>query len=214
MTRTFGRCVVLLLALCATAAAADPIKLKLAFFSSDRSAPFRAAIKPFVDAVNGEAKGLLEIEVHPSGELGSEIALQPQLVLDGGADLAFIVPGYTPQLFPDDMVVELPGLFRNGREATHVVSRLVAEKALRGYRDFFVIGAYAAEPETIHSRLPIPSVDALKSKRIRVNNPGETALLQQLGAIPVPLQVTSIAGGMSSGAIDAAAIGRTARMKK
>ena len=210
MTKILGRCALILGALFATAAAAEPIKLKLAFFSSDRSAPFRAGIKPFIDAVNAEAKDLLEIEIHPSGELGSDIALQPQLVLDGGADLAFIVPGYTPQLFPDNAVIELPGLFRDGREATHVFTRLIAEKALRGYRDFVAIGAYATEPESIHGRLPIGSVDALKGLRIRVNNPGEAAALKKLGAVAVPLQITSIASAMSSGAIDATAIGRTA----
>ncbi len=210
MTRTLPRCAALLLALFATAAAADPIKLKLAFFTSDRSAPFRAAVRPFIDGVNSKGKGLIEIELHASGELGSEIALMPQLVLDGGADLAFIVPGYTPQLFPDNAVMELPGLFRDGREATYVATRLVEEKALRGYRDFVVIGAYATEPESIHSRPPIASVDGLKDMRIRVNNSGEAAVLRKLGAVPVPVQVTSIAGAISSGAIDAAAIGRTA----
>jgi TRAP-type C4-dicarboxylate transport system substrate-binding protein len=209
MTRTLGRCAALLLALLATGAAAEPIKLKLAFFSSDRSAPFRGAIKPLIDAVNDEAKGLIEIELHPSGELGNDIALQPQLVLDGGADLAFIVPGYTPHLFPDNAVLELPGLFRDGREATLVMSRLIAEKALRGYREFFVIGAYAGEPEMIHGRLPIASLDDLRGMRIRVNNPGQGAVLKKLGAVPMTVQITSIAGQMSSGAIDAAAIGRT-----
>jgi TRAP-type C4-dicarboxylate transport system substrate-binding protein len=206
MSRTFARCAALLAALSCTAATAEPIKLKLAYFSSDRSAPFQAAIRPFIDAVNSDAKGLMQIELYPSGALGSEIALQPQLVLDGGADLAFIVPGYSPQLFPDNAVIELPGLFRNAREATHVYTRLIAEKALRGYRDFIVIGAYATDPETIHGRVPIASLDDLKGKRIRVNNPGEAAALEKLGAIPVPLQVTAISDAMSSGAIDAAFI--------
>ena len=39
------------------AAAADPIKLKMAYFSSDRTTTYLAAIEPFVDAVNAEAAG-------------------------------------------------------------------------------------------------------------------------------------------------------------
>jgi TRAP-type C4-dicarboxylate transport system substrate-binding protein len=209
MTRTLARCAIILATLFATAAAADPIKLKLAFFSSDRSAPFKTGIKPFLDAVNSEAKGLIEIELHPSGALASDIAREPQLVLDGGADLAFIVPGYTPELFPDNSVIELPGLFRDIREATHVFSRLVAEKALRGYRDFVVIGAYATEPESIHGRLPMASLDDLKGMRIRVANQGEDAAMRKLGAVPVPLQLTSITGAMSSGTIDATCLSLT-----
>jgi TRAP-type C4-dicarboxylate transport system substrate-binding protein len=197
------------LAAVAGPALAEPIKLKLAYFSSDRSAPYQAAIKPFVEAVNAEAKGLMQIELYPSGALGKDIALQPQLVLDGRADIAFIVPGYTPQRFPDNAVIELPGLFRNTREATYVFTRLVAEKALRGFRDFYVIGVYATEPETFHGRVPMASLDDLKGKRIRVNNPGETAAVEQLGGIAVPLQITDIANALSSGTIDATLIART-----
>jgi TRAP-type C4-dicarboxylate transport system substrate-binding protein len=209
MTRTLARCAIIFATLFATAAAADPIRLKLAFFSSDRSAPFKTGIKPFLDAVNSDAKGLIEIELHPSGALASDIAREPQLVLDGGADLAFIVPGYTPELFPDNSVIELPGLFRDLREATHVYSRLVTEKALRGYRDFVVIGAYATAPETIHGRLPIATLDDLKDMRIRVSNQGEAAAMRKLGAVPVPLQLTSITGAMSSGTIDATLLSLT-----
>jgi TRAP-type C4-dicarboxylate transport system substrate-binding protein len=189
-----------------SAAAADPIKLKLAFFSSDRSMSYRAAVKPFVDAVNAEANGLFEIEVHHGGALGREIAQQPQVVLDGVADLAFIVPGYSPDRFPDNTVIELPGLYRDGREATRVYTRLVAEKALKGYRDFHVVGAYVTAPMTIHGRLPLASLDDLKGKRIRINNDSQAAALEKLGAVPVPMQITQIVNGISSGKIDAAAV--------
>lgn len=51
---------------------AEPIKLKLAFFTSDRASTYLSAVKPFVDAVNAAGKGQLEIEVHFSGGLGRE----------------------------------------------------------------------------------------------------------------------------------------------
>jgi TRAP-type C4-dicarboxylate transport system substrate-binding protein len=190
-------------------AAARPIELKLAFFTSDRSMTYVAAVKPFIDAVNAEAKGTIEIVLHSGGVLGREIAQQPQVVLEGVADIAFIVPGYTPERFPDNAVIELPGLLREMREAAAVYSRLIAAHALRGYEDFFVIGAYVTEAETIHSRLPINSIDDLKGKRIRVNNPGEAAVLEKLGAVPVLMQITQVAAAISSGAIDGSAISRT-----
>jgi len=190
-------------------AAARPIELKLAFFTSDRSMSYIGAVKPFIDAVNTEAKGTIEIVLHSGGVLGREIAQQPQVVLDGVADIAFIVPGYTPDRFPDNAVIELPGLLRDMREAASVYSGLIAAHALREYEDFFVIGAYVTEPETIHSRLPIGSIDDLKGKRIRVNNPGEAAVLEKLGAVPVLMQITQVAAAISSGAIDGATISRT-----
>jgi len=196
-------------ALLPIAARSEPITLKLSFFSSNRSMSYIAAIKPFVDAVNAEAKGLVEIEVDFSGVLGKDIAQQPQLVLDGTADIAFVVPGYTPDQFPDNAVVELPGLFKDMREATLTYTDLIARNALNGYQDFFVIGAYVTEPETIHGRVAINSIDDLKGKRIRVNNTSEFAVIEKLGAIPVQMPINDIAGAISSGKLDAAAVSRT-----
>ena len=193
-------------ALVAPPLAAEPIKLKLSFFSSDRSTSYLAAVKPFTDAVNAEVKDLMEIVLFASGTLGKDLTQQPQLVLDGTADMAYVVTGLTPGRFPDNGVVELPGLFANVREATIVFTRLIAANALRGYEDFFVIGAYVTEPETIHSRPPITNLDDLKGKRIRVNNPGEAAALLKLEAVPVSMPVNKIAEALSGGDLDAATV--------
>jgi TRAP-type C4-dicarboxylate transport system substrate-binding protein len=187
-------------------ATAEPVKLKLAFFSSDRSLLYRAAIKPFADAVNAEALGALEIDVQFSGALGKDPAQQAQMILDGAADLAFVVPGYTPARFGDNAVLELPGMFRDTREATHIFTRLIAAKALRGYEDFVVIGAFTSEPQTIHSRPPVASLGDLRGKTIRVNNPMEGAALEKLGMSPVVLPVNQISDAMIAGKIDAAAV--------
>jgi TRAP-type C4-dicarboxylate transport system substrate-binding protein len=199
----------LLFVLSPCVAAAEPIELKLAFFSSDQSMTYQAAIEPFINAVNSEGHDQIKIVLYSGGVLGRDISQQPDVMLDGKADMALVVPGYTPGIFPDNAVVELPGLFNGTREATLVYTRLVALNALTGYEDFVVIGAYATEPETLHSRLPIASIGDLKGQRIRVNNLIEAATLEKLGAIPVPMQITKVAGAISSGEIDGATAPRT-----
>src|SRR5215471_8066631 len=188
-----------------TAAIGEPIKLKLAYFSSDRSTTYLACIKPFVEAVNAEAAGI-EIDVSLSGALGKNPTQQLQLVLDGTADIAFIVPGYTPERFSDNLVVELPGMFRNIREATLVYTRLLAGGALRGYEDVVVVGAFATEPETVHARSPVVSLEDLKGKRIRANNISQAAALENLGAIAVQMPINQASSGLSSGKIDGATV--------
>jgi TRAP-type transport system periplasmic protein len=206
MIKVLAQCALFLFALLPARSVAEPITLKLAFFSSDRSLTYRGAIKPFIDAVNSEAKDLIKIDLYSGGILGKEIAQQPQAVLDGAADIAFIVPGYTPDRFPDDSVLELPGLLTNIREGTLVYTQLIAANALKGYEEFFVIGAFVTEPESIHSRAPINSIDDLKGKRIRVNNMGEGAALEKLGVVPVLMQITQISDAISKGSIDGAAV--------
>ena len=192
------------LALLPVAAAAEPIKLKLAFFSSDRANVYLAAIRPFVDAVNGEANDLIDIEVFFSGTLGKAQEEQAQLVLDGRADIAFVTPGLTPDRFPDNTVIELPGLYRDMREATLVYTRLTAADALRGYEDFFIVGAFTSEPQSIHTRRRVTSLDDLKGMKIRANNLIQAATLAKLGMVPVITPLNQVANAISAEIIDGA----------
>jgi len=184
------------------AAAAAPVELKLSFFASEKSGTYRYGVKPFVDAVNAEGKGLVEIKVYPDGALGKSLAEQPNMVLDGTADIAWVVPGQTPYRFPDNHAIEFPGLFQDVREGTLTYTRLIAAKALRGYEDFFVIGAYTGAPQVIHSRKPTASLADFKGQKIRANNQVEAEALNHLGAIPTVMPASRLADALARGAID------------
>ena len=186
-------------------AQAEPITLKLAFFSSDRTHLYRAGVKPFVDAVNKEGKDRVKIEVHLSGSLGQYPINQSQLLRDGIADIAYVVQPYERRLFPDSTVIELPGLYKDGREATLVFSKLVAARLMRGFDDFFVLGTFASEPESLHLRPPATSLVDLKGKQIRANNDIEIAIFKRLDIEPVFVPLTETALAISSGKIDGAA---------
>ncbi len=206
MIAQFLRSAVAALVLLPAIAQAEPIALKLSFFTSDRSVAYLAAVKPFVDAVNRDPRGLLEIKVYFSGALGKVQRDLPQQVLDGTADIAFIIPGQNPELFTDNVAIELPGLFRDVREATLTYTQLVAAGALAGYKDFFVIGAYGTQPEIINSRKPINSLVDLKGQRIRVNNTTEATALAKLGALPVVLAFNETSPALAGGALDGATV--------
>lgn len=200
------RLIAALLALMPAIASAAPAKLKLSFFSSDRSIAYQVAVKPFVEAVNREGKGLVEIEVYFSGALGRVQRELPAQVLGGVADIAFIVPGQNPDRFTDNAVIELPGLYRDAREATLAHTRLVAAGALSGYQDFFVIGAYGTSPEIVTSRKPINALADLKGQKIRVNNATEGKALAGLGAAPTLLAFNETSPAIAAGTIDGAAV--------
>jgi TRAP-type C4-dicarboxylate transport system substrate-binding protein len=206
MIKMLARCALFSFAMSTAASAAEPVRLKLAFFTSDRATVYLAAVKPFVDAVNAEAKGLIQIEVYFSGALGRPQSQQAQLVVDDIADIAFVVPGTTPERFLDTTVVELPGLYHNMREASLVYTRLIAANALKGYEEFFAIGAYAAEPEGIHGRRPIAALSDLKGMKIRTNNLTEAAALEKLGARAIVMPVNLAADAISSGSLDGATV--------
>ena len=186
-------------------ATAVPVTLKLFYVSSDRDSAYLSLVKPFVDAVNGDPRGLLKINVSFSAQAGAPNQ-QAQYVANGKADIAFVIAGIEPKLFPDQAAVELPGLFRDTREASLVYMRLVAANELRGYNDFFVIGAVATQPETINSRKRTASLADLKGQTLRVNNPTVAGALTKFGASAKIMALNETANAIASGTVDGAVL--------
>jgi TRAP-type C4-dicarboxylate transport system substrate-binding protein len=163
MTNHIARWVMIAVALLLpVVAAAEPVKLKMAYFASDRESPFVSIMQPFADAVNKQAKGVIEIVPYAGGVLGRNFSQQAQLLLDGVAEMAWVNPNLTPENFPDNDVMDFPGLFRDLREAALVSSRMVSAGELRGYEDFFVIAAVANFPHLIHTRSALASLRDLR----------------------------------------------------
>jgi len=206
MIKALARCVLLAAALTPVAGQAEPIRLKMAYFSSDREPPYVTMLQPFAEAVNRDAKGIIEIVPYPGGVLGRSYAQQVQQVLDGVADMAWVNPNLTPDRFPDNEVLEFPGLFRDLGEATLTYSRLVTAGALRGYEDFFVLAAVANFDLIIHTRPPIEQLSDLRGKMLRVNNQIEGSALRALGITPVVLPVNETAVAIGRGTIDGATL--------
>ena len=203
---TLAGSLVTALAAMSFAAVAEPVKLTFSYYTSDREVIYLSAVKPFIDSVNAAANGLIEIDAFTSGSLGKSYAGQAQLVLDGGADFAFVNPGLTPEQFPDDGVMELPGLFRDVRDASVVYTRLVASGTLRGYEDFFVVGAVVGGPQSIHTRPPISSLADLRGRKIRASNRTEGLVLDALGMSAKVMPINATAEAISRGDIDGATV--------
>src|SRR5450759_1710854 len=203
MFKALLQCAVITLSLLPTIGRSETIKLKLSFFSSDQSPNYLAAIKPFVEAVNREAKGILEIQTFLSGSLGKNYPDTAQLVQSGVADFGFVNPGLTPDLFPDTAVIELPALFRDTTEASLVYTRMVATGSLKDeYELFFVVAAVGAGPQGIHVRDPITSLHDMKGLKIRSSNQTEGLVLAQLGMKPQVIPINRTTAALAEGAID------------
>ncbi len=181
---------------------AQTVKLKFAIFSPDKEATFQSVFKPFAEAVNKEAGGAIEIELFPNGALGRSPVQQAQMVLDGVADLAWVIASYTPGRFQENEVFELPGVFADLREATLVFTRLVNSGKVRGYDDFFPIGLFGTAPYSLHSRSAINSIADIKGKKIRTSGAIESETIKALGAVAIGMPVTEVPEAISRGTID------------
>ena len=185
------------------AANAEPATLKLSFFGPSTEVNYDRLIKPWVEAVNAYPSGAVKIEAYPEGALGKALPAQPQMVLDGVADIAFVNPSLVPGRFPDDQVLELPGLFHSLDEAVKVYQSLLASNSLRGYGEYVVIGSMMNPSYRLFGRKPMRSLADLKGMKVRIVGPMIGQTVKQLGMVPVLMPPTEIVEAMGRGTIDA-----------
>lgn len=197
------RVVLCLAAFLPMSAVAQPVTLKLSFFTSDTEINYVKAIKPWVDAVNADPSGAVKIEAYPNGALGKSLPAQPQLLLDGVADIAWVNPSLVPGRFPDDQVFELPGLLHNIKEGVQLYEALVKSNSLRGYNDYYVIGSYMNPNYNIFARRPINSIKDLAGIKVRIVGPVIGQTVKELGMVPVLMPPNEVVEAMGRGTIEA-----------
>ena len=148
--------VVILTAFSMAAAQASPVTLKFAFFANQKERTWTTTLKPFIDKINEEGKGIVQIKAYPNGALGRNMAQQAQMLLDGVADIAFVLPALTPGRFAENEVMELPGIVRNVKDATLIYTKMLRGGKIKGFEDYYVIAALGGDPFPISTRNPIP----------------------------------------------------------
>lgn len=159
---------------------------------------------PWSEDVTKAAGGALKIDVFPGGALGKNPAQQLKLVLDGVADIAWIVLGLTPGRFDDTDVVALPFLTRNAAESSLALWRMYARGEFGGFDDLKVLGLVATPPAKIHGTVAVKSVEDIKGKRIRANGDHLVRIIEQLGGVPVSMSGGQVAESISRGLLDLA----------
>ena len=176
--------------------------LKLSFFASPKDPTYADVLVPWVDAINEEGKGVVRIDTFPGGALVKGPAAQAKAVSDGIADLAWVVPAYTPGRFPDNDVMELPGIIKDVKESSIAFRRLYDQGMLSGYDDFYVPLLATTHPYAIHTVKPVTSMDDLKGMKLRAGGPVASAAVKALGAVPIGMPVPAIAENVSKGILD------------
>ena len=124
------------------------------------------------------------------------------MLLDGVSDIGWVVASYTPGRFQDNEVLELPGLFRDLKEATTVFTRLVNSGQLKGFEDYFPIGVFGTAPYSMHARFPLNSIADIKGRKMRASGAIESATVKALGAVPIGMPITEVTEAISRGTID------------
>ena len=195
--------IAILLAFAGTVSA-KPVILKYAQFEpSNKAFAMREIWIPWVNKMNKEGEGLFKIEVYVGGTLNRVPPKQLKILRDGVADIAFILPSYTPGIFADDSVVEVPFVAGTAMEAGLAAYRMQQKGLLKNYDVIVPLMLSAGQQYAIHSTFPVKRPGDLKGKKMRATGKMQHYMAQAFGAAPVGMPVTKIAESMSRGLIQA-----------
>lgn len=192
-------------ALAATSLAAGALaqeKLKFAVFTPDAELTHQIVMKPWAARVNKDAAGAVQIDTFPNGALGRNPGLQTKMLNDGIADIAWVIPSYTPGVYLDDDVFELPNIIQNSVEGSVAAWRLLQKGMLRGYDQYYMIGLFTSSPYTFHTNYKVTKGADLKGKKIRGVGAISTESIKALGAVPEGMPFTQLVEAISRGVID------------
>lgn len=191
-----------------TMALAEPVTLKVATFSSEQGYQTQNVLVAFLDRVVADSEGTLDYKLFAGGVLGRSPAEQLKLLQDGVADMAFVIPDYTPGALDSWGVVAIPGLIENAAEASIALERATAAGLLDVPDGVKMLGIFSSEVNYIHGKEQFTGLDDLAGKQIRAVGKAQIEALNRLGGVAVSsLRATEVAEGMSRGTVDATLMG-------
>lgn len=189
-----------------SAIAQQPITLRFSSFEPPIAFITRSILTPWAERVTQDSQGSLKVEIFPGGTLGRDPAQQLKLVIDGVADIAWIVPGYTPGRFDSLTIVELPFTAEDARTSSLAITRMFQKGLFNdsGFKEVKVLCVCANNPVFVNATFPVKSLDDLKGKKMRAAGPVSLSIVSALGGVAVGgITGPQLAEALSRGLVDA-----------
>ena len=123
-------------------------------------------IKPWADRIEKASNGRIKFEIYPAMQLGGKPPQLVQQVLDGVADIAWTLPGYSPGRFLKHEVFELPFMHTTTHPTNMALQDYMAKHGDE-YKDLKMLMMHVHAGQVFHSKDPIKTAADLKGKKVR-----------------------------------------------
>lgn len=167
------------------AGAQQKVTLRVASFMAPQGFLPEQIVRPFLDRVVADSKGTLEFKWYPGGTLGRAPAEQLKLVQDGTADIAIVIPSYTPGAFEAYDVTQLPGVAGSARAASIGAWRALEAGLIPTPDKAKVLGLVTTASNVLHSKTPVSNIAGLSGKKIRAAGGLQMDAMNKLGGAAV-----------------------------
>ncbi len=209
MTRRLLTAGILAAALLAPGASAqaEEVILRLHQFLPPQATIPSKAIDPWIEKVEQESGGRIEVQHFPAMQLGGAPPSLYDQARDGVVDIVWTVLGYTPGRFNKTEAFELPFMVTNGEATSRAFHEYVTKNALDEFADVKPILFHTHGPGLLHVKGDgVQSIDDMEGLKLRGPTRVITAMLESLGASAVGMPVPAVPEALSKGVIDGAVI--------
>jgi TRAP-type transport system periplasmic protein len=170
--------------------------------------PVRTKIlEPWFAEINKVTQGRVKVETTP--KVVGTVPGQFDVIRDGLADIALVVPGYTPGRFELTEVFELPFL-GDVAEVRSPATWRIYEKELAKYNEFKgvrVMSVFTGSAAQVYtSKKEIRNLDDFKGVKLRSPQAATSQAITLLGGVPIAKPVPEIYELASGGVIDGGVI--------
>jgi TRAP-type C4-dicarboxylate transport system substrate-binding protein len=189
--------------LAATPLAAQTVTLKLNSPAPPRSYLHANVFEPWAKAVEADSDGTLKIQLFYGGTLGN-FGVTYDRVVDGVADIGFILSAITGGKFKQQDVAALPFETRNSNESAQALWNIYQKGVTASeFGPVRPLGIWTFPNSALHTKEPIKSMDDLEGKKIIASNLIAAKIATALGATPVTLRPDEVYQAISRGTADA-----------
>ncbi|MEQ8584870.1 MAG: TRAP transporter substrate-binding protein [Thalassobaculaceae bacterium] len=192
--------------LVAAPATAQEVTLKLHQFLPLRAAIPDKFINPWIERVEAQSGGRINVEHYPSMQLGGKPPELAQQVTDGAVDIVWTVMGYTPGRFPRAEAFELPFMVATAEQTSVAFQKYADKHMAEDFPGLQVIAVHTHGPGLIHSKAPINALEDMEGMKLRGPTRVITGMLEELGAVAIGMPVPAVPEAVSKGVIDGAVI--------
>jgi TRAP-type transport system periplasmic protein len=193
------------------ATAENPIELKLATWAPPTHPVNAIAFKSFVAEVEERTHGKVKITIFAGGTLGAPKD-HLDLALDGVADIAVTITGYTAGRLPLTDVMSLPIERSSAQTGTRVLWELYPLYLKQEFSKVKLLAFYTQEPMQflMTSKRINNLADMLKGAKIRNGAPSHIPILREWGAAALNLSITDTYDAIQKGMADGVWTGTSA----
>ena len=163
-----------------------------------------ASVMEKLDTILSEAtNGEVTVRGYHGGELGAGPVEQYVRVVQGVADMAWGLPGYTSSQLEKTMIVELPGTLTNEDDGYAAMWAAYDDHLAGEFPATVPVALWTSEPNVFIMRDAVIRTPAdLEGLKIRVAGATAADVATALGATPVQMPINQVYNALQTGLID------------